>query len=131
MTSITGYRADNKRFLKKIIFSCNEKKGKEEKERKMAGGKKAGGDQKKVQKIVEDKTFGLKNKNKSKKVQNYVKTVEQQAANAGERKENLMMKKMRENEMWRKGKDPSVNFIMVWKCWSGGVDGVFFQEKRK
>jgi len=35
--------------------------------------------QKKVQKIVEDKTFGLKNKNKSKKVAQYVATV---AANA-------------------------------------------------
>ncbi len=35
-------------------------------------------DQKKVQKIVEDKTFGIKNKNKSKKVQQYISTVKTQ-----------------------------------------------------
>ena len=34
--------------------------------------------QKKVQKIVEDKTFGMKNKNKSKKVQNFVAQVKKQ-----------------------------------------------------
>ena len=52
------------------------------------GGAKGGAkkkDQARVQKIVEDKTFGLKNKNKSKKVQQYVKTVEQQAKNPGKR----------------------------------------------
>lgn len=40
--------------------------------------KKKAEDQKK--KIVEDKTFGLKNKKKSKKVQNYVETVKKQAS---------------------------------------------------
>ena len=35
--------------------------------------------EKEKQKIVEDKTFGLKNKNKSKKVQKYVDTVKKQA----------------------------------------------------
>ena len=34
--------------------------------------------EKKAQKIIEDKTFGLKNKNKSKKVQQYVKSVKAQ-----------------------------------------------------
>ncbi|KAL3894735.1 MAG: hypothetical protein SGCHY_005105 [Lobulomycetales sp.] len=34
-------------------------------------------------KVVEDKTFGLKNKNKSKKVQQYVNTVKQQAQGMG------------------------------------------------
>ena len=69
-----------------MFFARKEKSEQEQPNtRAMAGGKKAGGgkEQKKVQKIVEDKTFGLKNKNKSKKVQNYVKNVEQQAANAG------------------------------------------------
>lgn len=33
----------------------------------------------KKQKSVEDKTFGLKNKNKSKNVQKYVKSIEQSA----------------------------------------------------
>lgn len=40
-------------------------------------------EQKENQKIIEDKTFGLKNKNKSKKVQNYVKSVQQQVENRG------------------------------------------------
>jgi len=39
--------------------------------------------EKKVQKIVEDKTFGLKNKNKSKKVQEYVAQVQQAARGGG------------------------------------------------
>lgn len=34
-------------------------------------------------KIVEDKTFGLKNKNKSKKMQQYVNQVKQQAEDIG------------------------------------------------
>jgi len=41
--------------------------------KKNEGGKKT---EKKVEKIVEDKTFGLKNKNKSKTVQKYIKGVE-------------------------------------------------------
>lgn len=52
----------------------------------MAGGK--GGqkeskktEMKKKEKIIEDKTFGLKNKNKSKAVQSYVKSVQTQVLN--------------------------------------------------
>jgi len=44
------------------------------------GGKKV--DQKKVQKIVEDKTFGMKNKNKSKKVQLYIAAVKTQTTHS-------------------------------------------------
>lgn len=44
-------------------------------------------EEKKKAKIVEDKTFGLKNKKKSKKVQEYVKSVEQQVYNKSLRKE--------------------------------------------
>lgn len=40
---------------------------------KKSNAPKASTEKKKVQKIVEDKTFGLKNKNKSKKVQQYIK----------------------------------------------------------
>jgi hypothetical protein len=59
--------------------------------KKAAGGQKksAKSVQKETKKIVEDKTFGLKNKNKSKKVQKYVQAVEKQAANralGGEKK---------------------------------------------
>lgn len=55
--------------------------------------------EKEKQKIVEDKTFGLKNKNKSKKVQNYVQQVKKQAAqkvegNKPRRKEEEEQKKM-------------------------------------
>lgn len=42
---------------------------------------------KKKEKLVEDKTFGLKNKKKSKRVQEYCKTVEQQVFNKNVRKE--------------------------------------------
>lgn len=42
--------------------------------------------QKEKAKIVEDKTFGLKNKNKSSKVQKYVKTVESQVKNPNKKR---------------------------------------------
>lgn len=45
--------------------------------------KKAAKIEKKVQKIVEDKTFGLKNKNKSKKVQRFIEQVNNQAKHGG------------------------------------------------
>lgn len=38
-------------------------------------------------KLVEDKTFGLKNKSKSSKVAKYVKEVEQQVKNSGNKKQ--------------------------------------------
>lgn len=40
-------------------------------------------------KIIEDKTFGLKNKNKSSKVNKYIQQVEQQVKSAGNRKAML------------------------------------------
>jgi len=43
----------------------------------------------KVKKIVEDKTFGLKNKNKSKKVQQYVAAVSASAAQSGKSRKQL------------------------------------------
>jgi hypothetical protein len=42
--------------------------------------------QKKKAQLVEDKTFGLKNKNKSKKVQNLVNSVERNVMNSGDQK---------------------------------------------
>lgn len=38
-------------------------------------------EQKRKDKVIEDKTFGLKNKNKSKTVQNFVKSVANQVNN--------------------------------------------------
>jgi len=42
--------------------------------------------QKKKQQVIEDKTFGLKNKNKSKKVQQQIKGVERNVMNSGDPK---------------------------------------------
>ncbi|KAJ2077595.1 Translation machinery-associated protein 46 [Coemansia sp. RSA 988] len=50
--------------------------------------KKTEGKQKKQ--VIEDKTFGLKNKNKSVKVQQYVKQVEQQVMNANHKKNKVV-----------------------------------------
>lgn len=62
--------------------------------------------QKQKQKIVEDKTFGLKNKNKSKKVNEYVQAVQKQVNNpTGRRKEEdpkLKAQKKKEEEEARK-----------------------------
>jgi hypothetical protein len=41
-------------------------------------------------KIVEDKTFGLKNKNKSAKVSRYVEQVKNQAKQAGQNRKDLV-----------------------------------------
>jgi hypothetical protein len=49
---------------------------------KGSGKEKSKADLAKKQKLVEDKTFGLKNKNKSKNVQKYVQSVQQSAQNA-------------------------------------------------
>ena len=47
-------------------------------------------EQKKKQAAIEDKTFGLKNKNKSKKVQQYVSQVKSSVMNSGDRKQRQM-----------------------------------------
>eukprot|EP00586_Coscinodiscus_wailesii_P021908 CAMPEP_0172496872 /NCGR_PEP_ID=MMETSP1066-20121228/94377_1 /TAXON_ID=671091 /ORGANISM="Coscinodiscus wailesii, Strain CCMP2513" /LENGTH=300 /DNA_ID=CAMNT_0013269399 /DNA_START=48 /DNA_END=950 /DNA_ORIENTATION=+ len=60
------------------------------KKKKEQSSKKA--DQKKKEKILEDKTFGLKNKNKSKVVQARIKSVEKNVMNSGDPK----MRKMEE-----------------------------------
>jgi len=59
----------------------------------MAKKKAAGGDaaskkatQKKKQQLLEDKTFGLKNKNKSKKIQQHIQSVERSVMNSGDPK---------------------------------------------
>ena len=46
--------------------------------------------QKKKQQIVEDKTFGLKNKNKSKKVQQHIKSVERNVMNSGDTRQRKL-----------------------------------------
>lgn len=80
--------------------------------RNMPPKKKAGGDvaskktvQKKKQQSIEDKTFGLKNKNKSKKVMQLVKSVERNVMNSGDpavRKLEEQRKKAKEEMKLRK-----------------------------
>ncbi len=55
------------------------------KKKEQSGSKKA--EQKKKNQQIEDRTFGLKNKNKSKKVQSYVKSVTNSVNNSGDRKQ--------------------------------------------
>ncbi|KAI9308342.1 hypothetical protein BJ944DRAFT_156437 [Cunninghamella echinulata] len=50
-------------------------------------------DKKKSAKAIEDKTFGMKNKNKSSKVQKYIQTVQQQAKNNQESAAKVQAKK--------------------------------------
>jgi hypothetical protein len=47
-------------------------------------------EQKKKQKIIEDKTFGLKNKNKSKKVQQHIDSVTRNVMNSGDRRQRAL-----------------------------------------
>lgn len=47
-------------------------------------------EQKKKNQVIEDRTFGLKNKNKSKKVQGYVQSVTSSVMNSGDRKQRQL-----------------------------------------
>lgn len=69
-----------------------------------AGSSKKTEQKKKVQQI-EDRTFGLKNKNKSKKVQQFVKSVTNSVNNSGDRKQRMedeKRKKLKEQQKARK-----------------------------
>ena len=62
-------------------------------------------EQKKKVKQIEDRTFGLKNKNKSKKVQEFVKSVTNSVNNSGDRKQRMedeKRKKLKEEQKARK-----------------------------
>lgn len=61
--------------------------------------------QKKKDKLVEDKTFGLKNKNKSKKVQQHIQSVQKNIENSGDpklRKQEEQRKKLKADAKARK-----------------------------
>ena len=58
------------------------------KKKEQAASKKA--EQKKKQKVLEDKTFGLKNKNKSKKVQQHIDSVTRSVMNSGDRRQRQL-----------------------------------------
>jgi DRG Family Regulatory Proteins, Tma46 len=57
---------------------------------KKAPGPSKKADQKKKNQIIEDRTFGLKNKNKSKKVQQFVQSVKTSVLNSGDRKQRQL-----------------------------------------
>lgn len=76
---------------------------KAKKSKQPATSKKA--EQKKKNQQIEDRTFGLKNKNKSKKVQSYVKSVTNSVNNTGDRKqrqEEERRKKLKTEQKARK-----------------------------
>ena len=60
--------------------------------------------QKKKQQIVEDKTFGLKNKNKSKKVQQTIKSIEKNVMNSGDPKQRKLEEQRAKLKAERKAK---------------------------
>eukprot|EP01059_Diplonema_ambulator_P033128 TRINITY_DN6791_c0_g1_i1.p1 TRINITY_DN6791_c0_g1~~TRINITY_DN6791_c0_g1_i1.p1 ORF type:complete len:251 (+),score=135.67 TRINITY_DN6791_c0_g1_i1:51-803(+) len=87
---------------------------------KKAAKGQAKADQKKKDKVIEDKTFGLKNKNRSKAVQKYVQTVQSnmKGGNAKQMEMEKEKKKMEKEE--KKQKDLELKKLY------GGVD-----EKKK
>ena len=60
--------------------------------------------QKKKQQIVEDKTFGLKNKNKSKKVQQKINSIEKNVMNSGDPKMRKLEEQRAKAKAERKAK---------------------------
>lgn len=72
-------------------------------------------DQKKKQKVIEDKTFGLKNKNKSKKVRDYVQQVTNHVMKSGDPKERqkkeLMARKKAEAKARKKAMEDERNAL--------------------
>jgi len=54
--------------------------------------------QKKKDKMLEDKTFGMKNKNKSKKVQSYIKSVSTSIMNSGDPKQRKLDEQRRKTK---------------------------------
>jgi zinc finger CCCH domain-containing protein 15 len=81
------------------------------------GKKKAAPSKKSVQKvkkkIVEDRTFGLKNKNKSKKVQKFVRQVEQAAATTGINSKQARLEERRRKQNEKAKKEAEARSAMV------------------
>ncbi|ORX70635.1 hypothetical protein DL89DRAFT_218845, partial [Linderina pennispora] len=67
---------------------------------------------KEKKKVIEDKTFGLKNKKKSKKVGEYVKQVEQQVMTSGSRKDRKQEEE-RKNALTRKKEEEKQKLEML------------------
>lgn len=71
--------------------------------------------QKKKNKVVEDATFGLKNKNKSKKVQQHIASVEKSVYNGGDKKvrqqEEQRARQKAENKLRKKAVEAERNAL--------------------
>jgi hypothetical protein len=70
-------------------------------------------EKKKREKIIEDKTFGLKNKNKSKTVQNYIKGVQQVVKGVGGQKD--VNKEFQERAEKKKAKEEEAFLNSLYK----------------
>ena len=82
-------------------------------------------EQKLQNKVIEDKTFGLKNKNKSKVVQEYVKSVENNVKKGGKSQQSLinedfenraLKKKLKEEEAFLNSLTNSIKVIKQTDC---------------
>ena len=60
--------------------------------------------QKQKQKVIEDKTFGLKNKNKSKKVQQHIKSIEKNVMNSGDPRQRKLEEQRKKAKEERKAR---------------------------
>ena len=74
-----------------------------------AASKKA--DQKKKAKVIEDRTFGLKNKNKSKKVQQHIESVTKNVLNSGDRRQRQLEEQRKQAKQAAKAYAPRHNDI--------------------
>lgn len=61
-------------------------------------------EQKKKTQAIEDRTFGLKNKNKSKKVQSYVQSVTTSVMNSGDRKQRQLEEQRKQQRIEQKAR---------------------------
>jgi hypothetical protein len=61
-------------------------------------------EQKKKNQVIEDRTFGLKNKNKSKKVQSYVQSVTTSVLNSGDRKQRQLEEQRKQQRAEQKSR---------------------------
>lgn len=71
--------------------------------KKVEGGKKA--EKKFQEKVIDDKTFGLKNKNKSKAVQSYIKSVENTVKGGGKSAQSRINEEFQERAEKKKQKE--------------------------
>ena len=60
------------------------------------------------QKAIEDKTFGLKNKNKSKKVQQHIQSVQKNVMNSGDRRQRQLEEERKQQKINAKARKKAI-----------------------